>query len=291
MDLAQAVEKFLTYSDITRGRAKRTIENYRHYLGRFFRFTGNIQVEEITIVVVENYQLFLNKIALSKKTQSYHVIALRAFLKYMWKCDIRTLAAEKIEVPKIASRTIECLSRDEVEDLLQSARTDTLSGLRDRTILEMLYSTGLRVAELVKLNIIDINTKRREFTVVGKGEKPRLVFLSSRASYFLDKYIETREDKAGPLFISYSRGRKDGSKRLSTVTVEKIVREHAQFAGIAKQVTPHKLRHSFATELLINGASIRAVQELLGHASITTTQLYTHITNKHLKETFDRFHT
>jgi site-specific recombinase XerD len=320
MKLLEAIDKFLRHCEVAKNQSAKTIENYAHYLHRFMDFLDTKEIvperfrmEELTLDLVEDYRLYLNRYSveegakkgkkLSKKTQSYHLIALRALLKYLTKIDIETLAPEKIELPKIGQRSVEYLTREEVELLFQAVDEASHSGPRDRAMLEMLYSTGLRVSELVNLNRNDINLERREFMVRGKGDKPRLVFLSERAAGILKKYLSTREDHFGPLFISYSRGKSEDTmasgkiditkgeeKRLSTVSVQEIARRHGRLAGLVKPVTPHKLRHSFATELLHNGADIRAVQELLGHASITTTQVYTHVTNRHLKEVHEKFH-
>ncbi len=309
MKLLEAIDKFLRHCEVAKNQSAKTIENYAHYLHRFVDFLDTqelvpeqFKMNKMSLNLVEGYQLYLNRFkdekgkSLTKKTQSYHLIALRALLKYLTKIDIETLAPEKIELPKIGKRSVEYLTREEVELLFRAVDSAAKSGPRDRAILEMLYSTGLRVSELVNLNRNDINLERREFMVRGKGNKPRLVFLSERGADMLKKYLKTRADNFEPLFISYSRGKSDlditagESKRLSTVSVQEIARRHGRLAGIVKPVTPHKLRHSFATELLHNGADIRSVQELLGHASITTTQVYTHVTNRHLKEVHEKFH-
>lgn len=311
MKLLEAIDKFLRHCEVAKNQSTKTIENYAHYLHRFVDFLEEHKSAEIperfdmksmTLNLVEDYQLYLNRFTddkgkkLTKKTQSYHLIALRALLKYLTKIDIETLAPEKIELPKIGKRSVDYLTREEVEMLFNAVDMAKNSGPRDRAMLEMLYSTGLRVSELVSLNRGDVNLDRREFMVRGKGNKPRLVFLSERATNILKKYLTTRADNFEPLFISYSRGKADDditegeAKRLSTVSVQEVARRHGRLAGLVKPVTPHKLRHSFATELLHNGADIRAVQEMLGHASITTTQVYTHVTNRHLKEVHDKFH-
>ena len=318
MKLLEAIDKFLRHSEVAKNQSTKTIENYAHYLHRFMDFLEQRAGSEIperfcmdamTLDLVEDYQLYLNRYTtedgqggsrkgkkLTKKTQSYHLIALRALLKYLTKIDVETLAPEKIELPKIGKRSVDYLTREEVEMLFEAVDIAKNSGPRDRAMLEMLYSTGLRVSELVSLNRADVNLDRREFMVRGKGNKPRLVFLSERAVGIIKKYLITRADNFEPLFISYSRGKADHditageAKRLSTVSVQEVARRHGRLAGLVKPVTPHKLRHSFATELLHNGADIRSVQEMLGHSSITTTQVYTHVTNRHLKEVHDKFH-
>jgi site-specific recombinase XerD len=249
-----------------------------------------------------SYRLFLNRFisqngtTLTSKTQSYHIIALRAFLRYLTRNDIKCLSPDKIDVPKVNKRTVEVLSREELESIFKAINLSKKTGIRDLAILEMLYSTGLRVSELHSLNTKNVNLKRKEFMVVGKGKKPRIVFVSQKAADILEKYLETRNDNFTPLFINTGKGQKkedvldNEKRRLSTVSIEKIVRKAARDAGIFKKVTPHTLRHTYATELLINGADIRSVQEMLGHSSITTTQIYTHITNNKLRETHSKFH-
>jgi len=303
MKLSAAIRKFLEHAEIAKNQSKKTIENYSHYLRRFSNYTGEIDVSRISQDSVHSFRLFLNRLTdekgnqlLDVKTQNYHVIALRAFLKYCIKNDIKTLSPEKIDLSKIPDRTVEFLTRDELERLFDTVDRSSLPGLRDAAILEMLYSTGLRVSELVSLNREQIDLTRREFMVRGKGKKNRIVFLSSRAVQSINEYLLKRSDVFEPLFINLRRSRQaeditEGEKRrLSTVMVERIVRDYGLKAGIIKKVTPHKLRHSFATELLVNGADIRSVQEMLGHASITTTQIYTHLTNKRLKEVHEKFH-
>jgi len=322
----ELIQDFLDYCEITKNQSPKTIENYKHYLGRFAEFldsknSSDLTPKELDLQLVNSYRLYLNRLnqpktlsakTLSAKTQNYHVIALRAFLKYMTKNDIETLSPEKIELSKIPERTIEALSKEELDRLFECAReninaegADGLRSARDISILETLYSTGLRVSELANLDRPQVDLDRREFMVRGKGRKPRIVFLSEHAAEIIRNYIHRRADNFDPLFISIPKPKKtrdssgqsitsqniliDG-KRLSTVSIEKIVSKYARLAGIIKKVTPHVLRHSFATQLLINGADIRSVQELLGHSSITTTQIYTHVTNKALREIHEKFH-
>lgn len=287
---------FLEHAEIAKNQSPKTIENYKHYLGRFSDFAGDINPREITLAMIQKYQLHLNRLEddhgenLGKKTQNYHIIALRAFLKYLIKNDYETLPPEKIELSKIPERTVDFISREEVERLFKQVDLKSKTGLRDRAILETLYSTGLRVSELRSLNRKQVDLVRKEFMVRGKGRKPRVVFLSERCVKWIEDYMRTRTDNIEPLFINYGRGRSapeigaDEKRRLTAYTIQDMVRRTALHAGIAKKVTPHILRHSFATELLTNGADIRAVQEMLGHASITTTQIYTHVTNQRLKE-------
>ena len=303
MKLSSAIREFLEYCEIEKNRSKKTIINYAHYLERFLIFTKDIELDKIKLPLVKKYRLFLNRFEfrpnepLTIKTQNYHIIALRAFLKFCTKQDWKTLEPEKIELSKIPDRIVEYLTREELEDLFNAIDTSKINGLRNRSILEFLYSTGLRISELVSLNLDQVNLERGEFQVRGKGQKVRIVFLSERAKEWLKEYLDEREDGCKPLFLNHGRARKkedgdlDGEyRRLTAYTIQEMVRKNAYEAGIVKKVTPHVLRHSFATELLINGADIRSVQEMLGHASITTTQIYTHISNKKLKEIHEKFH-
>lgn len=326
MLLKDYIDEFLVDIIVEKNQSKKTRENYRHYLHRFLSYLGSeASPQDITLSKVKAYRLHLteitdkNGIPLSSKTQSYHIIALRALLKALRKRDVETLAPEKIEVGKSESRHVEYLTREELTRLFQAVKTmyeqqcerithgktkdkekqlrlAELRMLRDRAILEMLYSTGLRVSELVALSRNDVDLERREFGVTGKGKKRRIVFLSEIAAEHIQKYLSMRHDAFSALFLNYSRNTisedilKGEGRRLTTVSVEAIVRTYAANAGIIKHVTPHVLRHSFATEMLYNGADIRSVQEMLGHASITTTQIYTNITNKHLREVHEKFH-
>ena len=325
--LQEHIQDFLVDVLIEKNQSKKTKINYEHYLKRFLSFIGEEATpDKITLPKVKAYRLYLtevtdkNGVFLSQKTQGYHVIALRALLKYLRKNDVETLAPEKVEVGKSESRHVEYLTREELDRLFQSVEdvfikkeaevlsnpktknpetqlaTLRLRKLRDRAILEMLYSTGLRVSELTNLQRNEVDLERKEFAVTGKGRKRRIVFLSDIATGHIQSYLSARADNYKPLFLNYSRRLKnsdilaDEERRLSSVSVETIVRTYAAHAGIIKHVTPHVLRHSFATELLYNGADIRSVQEMLGHASITTTQIYTNITNKHLREIHTKFH-
>ena len=304
MILGKFIQKFLEHAEIGKNQSQKTVENYQHYLKRFSQWAGNdFKLVDLTLEKIQAYRLYLNRLRnekdeqlLSIKTQNYHIIALRAFLKYCIKNDVTTLAPEKIDLSKIPERIVEYLTREELERLFQEVHGDTIQVFRDSAILETLYSTGLRVSELVNLNRRQVDLNRKEFMIRGKGKKNRIVFLSTHAAQKIQQYLEKRDDNFEPLFLNYrhSRTKNDillGEKRrLSTVTVEYLVRHYARRAGIIKKVTPHVLRHSFATELLINGADIRSVQEMLGHASITTTQIYTHLTNKRLREVHEKYH-
>lgn len=305
MKLSDAIRQFLEYCEIEKNQSQKTLINYDHYLGRFLEFAGDLDLSKIDLNLVKKYRLHLNRYEfrpnepLTIKTQNYHIIALRAFFKYCVKQDWKSLEPEKVELSKIPDRTVEYLDRDELEMLFNSVDTSKIQGLRDRAILEFLYSTGLRISELVSLNREQINLDRGEFQVRGKGRKMRIVFLSDRAKKWIKEYLNARNDNYDPLFLNHRRARvkknkdldlKGEHRRLTEYTIQEMARNTAYKAGIVKKVTPHVLRHSFATELLINGADIRSVQEMLGHSSITTTQIYTHITNKKLREIHEKFH-
>ncbi len=299
MPISSQINDFLEYLEVAQNKSKKTLENYNHYLSRFKEFLAeDIEVKDITLKKIQNYRLYLNRLEdnrkrpLSIKTQNYHIIAIRAFLKYLTKNDIKTLAAEKVELSKIPERTVEALSREEIDRIFNTVNSASKSYLRDIAILETLYSTGLRVSELRSLNVEQVDLKRREFMVRGKGDKARIIFLSKKASSAIEAYLKSRKDNLSPVFINNLKTNilESEKRRLSTVSIENIVRKYTLKAGIIKKVTPHILRHSYATELLMNGADIRSVQELLGHSSITTTQIYTHITNKKLKEIHDKYH-
>jgi site-specific recombinase XerD len=296
------VNKFLEYREVARNQSNKTLENYRHYLSRFDQWIGaDASPGKINLDLVNDYRIYLNRLKTDKgdllldtKTQNYHIIALRAFLKYLTRNDILTLAPEKIELAKMPDRQIEYLDREELERLFTAADKASVRGLRDLAIMKTLYSTGLRVSELAALDRDQINIERREFMVRGKGKKLRIVFLSADAASAIDDYLKCRNDSLDAVFLSHGRKKKDDAvradRRLTTTMIQYLLRNYGRKAGIVKRVTPHKLRHSFATELLKNGADIRSVQEMLGHASITTTQIYTHLTNKRLKEVHDKFH-
>lgn len=305
MTLSEAIRQFLEHCEIEKNQSKRTLISYTHYLGRFLEFADDIDIEKIDQSLVKKYRLHLNRYEfrphenLSIKTQNYHIIALRAFLKYCVKNDWKTLHPEKVDLSKIPDRTVEFLTREELERLFGAVDDGKQIGLRNRTILEMFYSTGLRISELVNLNRQHVDLERGEFWIRGKGAKVRIVFLSDRAKSWIKDYLDSRDDNYNPLFLNHGRTRnrkkddldlKGEHRRLTEYTIQEMVRTTAYKAGIIKHVTPHTLRHTFATELLINGADIRSVQEMLGHSSITTTQIYTHITNKKLKEVHQKFH-
>lgn len=298
LTLNKLLTEFLEYLEIERNRSNKTIENYQHYLQRFLTWSKVTKPEDITLDLVRAYRMHLNRLedakgqGLKKITQNYHIIAVRNFLKYLTKRDIKSLAAEKIEVGKNPSKDIEFLLPEELERLLASADAQDLKGLRDKAMLELLFSAGLRVSELTGLNRQQLNLDRQEFSVRGKGDKVRIVFISNTAKEALQKYLDKRTDIDDALFVRFSRNKSIGeeTKRLTQRSVQRIVKHYATKAGIVKDVHPHTLRHSFATDLLSNGADIRSVQTMLGHSSITTTQIYTHVTNQQLKEVHKKFH-
>jgi len=300
------ITEFLEYLEIEKGCSFLTTRVYRHYLDRFHNWLSEnspttSRVEDIDLELIRRYRLYLahlrtrNGLLLKRVSQSYHIIALRAFLRYLLvKRDIPTLSPDKIELPKQNSRSVSFLDPEQIKRLLSSPQISNEIGLRDKAILETFFSTGLRVSELVKLNRDQIDLKRQEFGVKGKGNKLRVVFLSDTASQWIERYLQLRQDRFKPLFIRYSGSvdaQKDGEKmRLTARSIEKIVTKYARRCGLSIKVSPHTLRHSFATDLLISGADLRSVQEMLGHESIRTTQVYTHVTNRHLKEVHKAFH-
>ncbi|HRH93436.1 MAG TPA: tyrosine-type recombinase/integrase [Candidatus Peribacteria bacterium] len=303
MQLKDAIHDFLTHCEVGKYQSKKTVENYRHYLHRFEQFAKpTLDVGKISADTIRDYRLFLHRmeqpgqgVTLNIKTQQYHLIALRSLFKHLAKNDVKTLSAEKIELPKVPGRQVDVLSREELDEIFAAADPTKRNGLRDLAVLHMLYSTGLRVSELSNLNRDDVNLEKREFRVVGKGRKARIVFLSVESVDHVKRYLDSRTDNWKPVFISNSNRSKQDivaheGRRLQPQAIERIVRMLTVKAGILKKVTPHTLRHTFATELLRNGADIRSVQEMLGHASITTTQIYTHLTNKRLKEIHQQFH-
>ncbi|MDO5343532.1 MAG: tyrosine-type recombinase/integrase [Candidatus Saccharibacteria bacterium] len=302
MYLSEAIADFLEHLEVEGGRSMRTIENYKLYLERFVAFTGDIEVVKITSEVVRKYRIWLNRYKndntgeeLLLITQSYHLIALRGLLTYLSRRDVPTLAADKIILPKTVRKQVTFLHYDEVLKLIDQIPLNSEIGLRDRAIVELLFSSGLRVSELVNLNRDHINLTRREFMVRGKGQKDRPVFVSSSAAQHVENYLTERHDSLPALFLSYSRrgAAPDTSgdfRRLGARSIQRMVSHYARLAGITKHVSPHTMRHSFATDLLMNGADLRSVQSMLGHSNISTTQIYTHVTDQHLKDIYERFH-
>jgi site-specific recombinase XerD len=300
MDYDEAVSQFLEYLELEQNRSPKTIENYSHYLTRLSDFAGEIKVKDIDAELIRKWRLWLNRLGtntsdeMSQVTQNYHLIALRSFLKFCAKREYDALPADKIELARTTRPQVTFLSGEELERLAEEPKTATLPGLRDRAIIELLFSSGLRVSELVGLDRDHINLSRREFRVRGKGQKDRPVFISQQASDWVKRYMDQRADNAKPLFIRYS-GTKNidqsgNFSRLTARSIQRMVSRYAKLAGITKHVSPHTLRHSFATDLLMNGADLRSVQAMLGHSNISTTQIYTHVTDPHLKEVHQKFH-
>jgi site-specific recombinase XerD len=305
--LKQLKTQFLEYVEIEKGRSLKTVENYDHYLTRFLNFSKNDNPENITDNSVREFRLWLNRQStgnnrstgntLSKKTQNYYLIALRAFLKYLTRQNIKSMPAERIELAKITERSLDLINNIELQRLLNSPSGTTLKDLRDKAILELLFSTGLRVSELCSLNS-DIDLTSEELSIRGKGGKVRVVFISDAAKKAVKGYLKARKDMSDALFIQVDneiskkdqKVKRNNTAALTRRSIERIVKQHAIKSGISKKVTPHVMRHMFATDLLGNGADLRSVQALLGHSSITTTQIYTHVTDKHLRDIHKKFH-
>jgi site-specific recombinase XerD len=300
MDYEIAMARFLEYLELEQNRSMKTIQNYSHYLTRLSDFAGDIKLKDIDAELVRKWRMWLNRLPtansdeLTKTTQNYHLIALRSFLRFCAKQDWPTLQPDKVELARTKRPQVTFLNPEELSRLTAQPDTAKVSGLRDRAILELLFSSGLRVSELVALDRDHINLKRREFMVRGKGQKDRPVFISDEAAAWIEKYLDKRTDNTKPLFIRYSGSKKvDNSgnfSRLTARSVQRMVSRYALLAGITKHVSPHTLRHSFATDLLMNGADLRSVQAMLGHSNIATTQIYTHVTDPHLKAVHAKFH-
>lgn len=301
MEIHQALRFFLEYCEIEKGRSLKTVQNYERYIQRFITFSEIKNTKDITPHTIRSFRIFLNRqkgqkksgqeaTNLKKSTQNYHLIALRSFLKYLAKNDIQSMSADKIELAKTEAREIDHLDINELKEMMEVSKKN----LRNHAIMQLLFSTGLRVSELCSLNR-DINLNKDEFTIRGKGDKLRIVFLSEYAKMSLKNWIDSRTDMDEALFVNQSPravklAEQNVSLRLTPRSVERIVKQIAIESGISKKVSPHTIRHSFATNLLGNGADMRSVQMMLGHSSITTTQIYTHVTNKKLKETHKKFH-
>ena len=303
-EIALKVNQFLEYLQVERGCSPLTIRNYRHYLSRFMLWMESQHIHEglkdINPDVIRSFRVFLsnlpgeNKAQMSRRTQGYHVIAMRSFLKWLIKNDYTVMAPDKIELPKIEERQVKFLNGEQVDRLLNAPSLSTVQGKRDKAILEILFSTGLRVSELVKLDRDKIDLDRREFGIIGKGGKARVVFLSQRATNWLVKYLNERDDHFKPLFIRH-KGKidpttPDEKMRLTPRSVQRMIKKYVRKIKLPVDATPHVLRHSFATDLLMAGADIRSVQEMLGHKNISTTQIYTHVTNKQLRDIHSAFH-
>ncbi len=299
MDIYAIKRQFLEYLEIEKGSSLKTVENYDRYLTRFFEQAKIKSPSDINDDNVREFRLFLNRqpgvkvrgqasANLKKNTQNYHMIALRVFLKYLMKRSITALTPDRVELAKIKGRELDLMTTNELERLLKSPDMTRLQGLRDKAILELFFSTGLRLSELCSLNR-DLDLTRDEFSIRGKGEKVRVVFLSDDAKNAIKKYLENRKDMEEPMFLQ-SSNRKSETNRLTPRSIERIVKQYAIASGISRKVTPHVIRHSFATDLLSNGADIRSVQMMLGHANIATTQVYTHVTDAQLREVHKKFH-
>lgn len=303
--LPELIDEFLEYLEVERNCSKLTIRDYRHYLDVFNQWFSSVlpdkSIENLDLSIVRKYRVFLSnriddkQMTLKRVTQNYYVIALRSFLRYLIKNDHKTLEPSKIDLPKTESRSVKFLTKEMVDRLVTTPDTSKEEGLRDRAIIELLFSTGLRVSELVSLNKDKIDLDRREFGVIGKGSKLRLVFISDRAADWIKRYLDERKDSFKPLFIRYSGTiieENNGEKmRLTARSVERIIRKYVIKSRIpVNDATVHTLRHSFATDLLTNGADIRSVQEMLGHKNISTTQIYTHVTNPQLRNVHETFH-
>jgi site-specific recombinase XerD len=302
--LPELIDQFLEYLEIEKNCSKLTIRDYRHYLKIFEQwFTSTLPgktIKDLDLTLVRKYRVFLanktdsKQLTLQRVTQNYYIIALRSFLRFLIKNDFQTLEPSKIDLPKTESRSLKFLDKDQVDRMTMQCDTSKIDGLRDRAVLELLFSTGLRVSELVSLNRDKVNLERREFGVIGKGGKVRLVFVSDRAADWIKRYLDKREDFFKPLFIRYS-GKEmpdnGGEKmRLTVRSIERLVKKYSRLARLPIEPTVHTLRHSFATDLLTNGADLRSVQEMLGHKNIATTQIYTHVTNPQLKNIHRNFH-
>jgi len=301
MLLSKTKTDFLEYLEIEQNRSQKTIANYDHYLTRLIDYAGDLEIEEINDELIRKWRLWLNRLgtnssdSLNPLTLNYHLIALRSFLKFCAKRNLVSLDAAKIELARTKRKQVTFLNDEEIKRLFAQPNIKTIIGIRDRAILELLFASGLRVSELVSLDKDHINLKRREFMIRGKGQKDRLVFISEAAANSIELYLKKRQDNSKPLFIRYSGVIKNldtsgNSYRLTARSIQRMVSRYALMAGITKHVSPHTMRHSFGTDLLMNGADLRTVQVLLGHSDISTTQIYTHITDPHLKSAYDQYH-
>ncbi len=302
--IPRKTDEFLQHLEVEKGSSPLTIRNYKHYLTRFSNWMAEQGIrqnlKDINQEVVRDYRVYLSRLpdgkggTLSRNTQGYHVIALRSLLKWLIKNDYKVMAPDKIDLPKIQDRQVKFLSGEQVDRLLNAPSISTINGKRDKAILEMFFSTGLRVSELVKLDRDKLDLQRREFGIVGKGGRARVVFLSARAAEWIKRYLMARSDHFKPLFIRH-KGKidpsmSDESMRLSPRSVQRMIKKYVRKVKLPVDATPHVLRHSFATDLLMAGADLRSVQEMLGHKNIQTTQIYTHVTHKHLKDVHSAFH-
>ncbi|HAS81013.1 MAG: Integrase/recombinase [Candidatus Nomurabacteria bacterium GW2011_GWE1_32_28] len=299
-DVYKLKREFLEYLEIEKGSSLKTVENYDRYITRFLEFIKVKDVKDITDENVREFRLFLNRQCagnnrqngetLKKKTQNYYLIGIRGFLKYLAKKKIESLPAERIELAKVPERQLDLITHTELERLLSAPEGNDIKSLRDRAILQLLFSTGLRVSELCSLTR-DMAFSAGEFSIRGKGSKVRVVFVSEEANKCINEYLKNRKDMDDALFVKVSKEKSINEKEgLARRSIERIVKHYAIKAGISKKVTPHIIRHCFATDLLQNGADIRSVQIMLGHSNIATTQIYTHVTDKQLQEVHRKFH-
>ncbi len=296
--IQQLITDYLEYLEIDLGRSAKTIENYQRYLKRFLLWSKISNPHQVTENLVHQYRVHLNhqtgknnQTTLSRQTQNYHIIALRGFLKYLAKKNFSSLSAEKIDLAKTEDHAVDFLTFEEVARLIATTQGENLMNLRNQAILKLFFSSGLRISELVSLDRDSINLKTGEFSIRGKGAKLRLAFLSDVAKEAIEQYLKKRKDVDPALFIrTVKNPEKFDNLRLTARSIQRMIKKQAVKAGLVKKVTPHILRHSFATDLLQNGADIRSVQALLGHSSISTTQIYTHVTNKNLKKIHRKFH-
>jgi site-specific recombinase XerD len=301
MSIQEAIREFLQYLEIEKGRSAKTIDNYGHYLERFVVYSKIKVPADITEVLIREYRVWLNRQpgtkvgrnieTMKRRTQNYYLIALRAFLKFLRKRGIESVSPERIELAKVGERHLDLITEAELNRLLDAPDVKSTQGMRDRAILELLFSTGLRVSELCALSIDDVDLSRDEFSVRGKGDRVRVVFLTEAAKRCIKEYLSQRKDMDDAMFVQYGKNAKNAKElRLTVRAVQRLVKFYAAKAGITRKVTPHVIRHSFATDLLGNGADLRSVQALLGHANIATTQIYTHVTDSHLREVHKKFH-
>ena len=308
-ELAQKIDEYLEYLEVAKGSSPLTIRDYKHYLNRFLEWLKKegirLGIQDINPEIIRQYRVYLSRLPgvavrgrtsneMARKTQGYHVIAIRSFLRYLIKNDNKVMSPDKIDLPKIEERQVKFLSGEEVDRILNAPSLSTIQGKRDKAILEVLFSTGLRVSELVHLDRDKVNLETREFGVLGKGQKVRVVFLSARSVKWLSDYLKERDDHFKPLFIRH-KGKidpttPDEKARLTVRSVQRMIKKYGEKMKLPIDVTPHVMRHSFATDLLIAGADLRSVQEMLGHKNVSTTQIYTHVTNKHLKDVHEAFH-